>query len=71
MNKNVIITIHGKASSWSVQTHLPQDAIDAMTADGVEVGILYNTIPMWVAEAGLASFWCFWQDVFNFRNPFK
>lgn len=34
-------------------------------------GELLNVIPAWWVDLGLpARWWCFWQDVFNFRNPF-
>lgn len=42
-----------------------------MREDGIRIGIVNNTIPMWAVDAGLLRPWCFVQDVFNFRNPFK
>jgi hypothetical protein len=32
---------------------------------------IVNTIPEWIAGLGLVRFWCFFQDIFNFKNPFR
>ena len=44
--------------------HLPD-----WRADGVEVYEIENVIPWWAARFPRA--WCFAQDVFNFRNPWR
>ena len=65
------IEIRGREHSWSITTDLPQIAIDAMRQDGIDVGVLRNTIPVWAVDLGLLRPWCFCQDVWNFRNPFR
>jgi hypothetical protein len=37
----------------------------------LEVHDVINTIPVWVAGLGMTRVWCFAQDLFNFKNPFK
>lgn len=65
------IEVRGQLSRWVVDWQASQAQIDAMRADGLDVGIIENTIPEWVAVIGLARPWCFVQDVWNFKNPFR
>ena len=67
------IDVRGKRSTWDVTWDAPQSQIDAMREDGIEVGIVENAIPQWVADLGYAPMriWCFFQDIWNFKNPFK
>ncbi len=67
------IEIRGKSSRWEVVWDAPQSQIDAMTEDGIEISTIENAFPEWVANLGLGPMriWCFFQDVFNFKNPFK
>lgn len=71
MKKSVTLSVRGRCSEWAIDCHMSQDQINAMIADGIEVFELHNSIPMWVADLGLARPWCFAQEVFNFRNPFS
>jgi hypothetical protein len=64
------IEVRGKRSSWGVDWQASQAQIDAMRADGIDVGIVANSIPEWVVDIGLARPWCFFQDIWNFKNPF-
>lgn len=59
--------IRGKQSEWGITTPLSMSSIEAMRADGIEVGILENSIPFWVNESGLTRPWCFFQDIWNFK----
>ena len=70
MKRTAITSIRGKTGEWCVIWHCTQEQIDAMNADGIDVGVVYNSFPEWIAVCGLAPVWCFAQDVFNFRNPF-
>lgn len=65
------IHVNGKTSLWGVDWHASQEQIDAMRADGVEVFILENVIPSWVVDSGLTRTWCFFQDIWNFKNPWR
>jgi hypothetical protein len=66
-----VLSIRGKQSEWGITTPLPMSAIEAMREDGIEVGILENSVPFWMNEAGLTRPWCFFQDIWNFKNPFR
>ncbi len=65
------ITIRGKQSTWAVNWHATPDEIEAMRADGIEVFEIENIIPAWVVDAGLTRTFVFFQDLWNFKNPFK
>ena len=65
------IEVPGKHSMWRVAWQASQEQIDAMREDGIDVGVVENIIPEWVVDLGLLRFWCFWQDVWNFKNPWK
>lgn len=66
-----MIDVSGNSSRWNVSWQASQDQIDAMRADGIDVGIIENSIPAAVAESGLARIWCFFQDIWNLKNPLR
>lgn len=70
MKQQVMLTVRGKQHEWCVHCDMSKSQIDDMIADGVDLGVVYNSFPEWVAPAGLARPWCFIEDLFNFRNPF-
>lgn len=69
----VSIEVRGKTSSWDVSWDAPQSQIDGMREDGIDVGIIMNTMPEWVVVLGYwpARTWCFFQDIWNLKNPFS
>ena len=71
MKQRVELVMRGKSSEWAVSCDMSRGQIDAMVADGIEIGIVHHSVPMWAVDVGLLRPWCFVQDVFNFRNPFK
>lgn len=42
-----------------------------MRSDGLNIIVPENIIPAWVVDAGLLRPWCFLQDLWNFKNPFR
>ncbi|WYW02613.1 hypothetical protein Peetri_00025 [Pseudomonas phage vB_PpuM-Peetri] len=56
---------HLGGGSW-----LTKSQAKVLQDDGIELGILLNTVPEWVVDMGLLKPWCFLQDLFAFRNPF-
>jgi hypothetical protein len=66
-----VLHMKGEHSTWCVRAEMSQEQIQAMREDGIEVGVLENTIPNWVVNLGLVKPWCFLQDVWGFRNPFR
>ena len=67
----VALEIQGKNIKWAVTADMPEHQIQAMREDGLEVGIIVNSMPMWVLNAGLATPWMFFQDLWNLNNPFR
>jgi hypothetical protein len=65
------IEVTGKSSRWGVTWDASKEQIEAMQADGIDVGIVENSIPLWVVEIGCATPWCFMQDIWNLKNPFR
>ncbi len=71
LKKSVSLVVRGKQNEWAVPCDMHQGQIDAMRADGFDIEEPIYTIPVWVAEIGLARPWCFVQDVWALRNPFS
>jgi hypothetical protein len=65
------VDVRGKQLEWSVTWNASQEQIDAMRADGIDIWMPENSIPAWVVDIGLLRPWCFFQDIWNFKNPFK
>lgn len=64
------IEIKGKASRWAIDCQASNAEIEAMRADGLDVGILVNVIPAWVVAMGLTRPFIVFQDFWNFKSPF-
>jgi hypothetical protein len=71
MKREMAVTVRGKQHEWSFHFDGDPKYLQEWRDDGIEVYEIYNSIPMWVADAELTRIWCFVQDCFNFRNPFK
>ncbi len=65
------VEIRGKESTWCIHTYITRDTASAWRADGLTVHEIENTIPDWLVGWFPLRVWCFLQDVFNFRNPFR
>lgn len=69
--KRMAIEVSGSERRWLFTFDGDPKHLDEWRADGLEIIVIENTVPAWVATIGLAGPWCFLQDIFNFRNPFK
>lgn len=65
------VTVCGKEKTWSFNFYGDPKYLPEWWEDGLPIGVIENTIPVWVANLGMTRVWCFMQDVFNFRNPFR
>lgn len=65
------VEIRGRRSMWGINWHATPEQIAAMRADGIEVYEIENTIPTSIAGMGLTRAWCFLQDLWNLKNPFR
>jgi hypothetical protein len=65
------VTVRGNGHRWGINTYITKETASDWRADGLEVEEILNVIPVWIVDLGLVRPWCFLQDLFNFRNPFK
>lgn len=66
------LTLKGKQKDWSFEVMVDTKYLKEWQEDGLEIYELSNVIPAWWVSAGFPiKLWCFMQDVFNFKNPFK
>ncbi len=64
------VEVRGKRSTWCIDTYITRQTAQDWRDDGLTVHEVLNSIPAWWVDAGLpVGWWCFWQDVFNFKNP--
>lgn len=68
-NKLMSITVRGAAHTWSFEFYANPKYLDEWVADGLDIVLVENVVPMWVADYGLVRQWCFMQDIFNFKWP--
>lgn len=69
--KLLSIAVKGKSSWWGFNFYGDPKHIETWRNDGLDVVEIENTIPQIIADFGLVKQWCFLQDLFNFKNPFK
>ena len=70
-NKLLVVTVRGSRFKWSFQFYGDPRNIPEWDADGLEVYEVVNIIPAWVVNLGLIKPWWFFQNVFNFRWPWR
>lgn len=63
------VEVRGKGHTWCISTYITRETAAAWRDDGLTVHEIQNTIPDWWPFD--VRIWCFFQDVFNFRNPFR
>jgi len=69
--KLLTVTIKGKHKTWCFDFYADPKYLEEWRADGLEIDVVINSGPIWVSELGLTEMWCFFQDIFHFKNPFK
>ena len=58
--------------TWLCDTYITRETAQFWRDQGLEVRETLNSIPAWWVDAGFSvRLWCFCQDVFHFKNPFK
>ena len=65
------ISIQGKSKKWAFITKGDPKYIEEWRNDGLEINVIENMIPEFVVDMGLTRIYCFFQDVINFKNPFR
>lgn len=71
MKKLMCIEVKGKHRKWSFNFYGDTKYLQEWREDGLEVNEIINTIPELIVDLGLTRIWVFFQDILNFRNPFK
>lgn len=71
VTKRYSVTVRGREKRWSFPVWALPEHVEDWRRDGMEVEEVLNVIPGWVVHAGLLRPWLFFEDVFNFRNPFE
>jgi hypothetical protein len=69
--KLMFITVRGNRSVWGFPFYGDPQYLSEWRADGLDVILIENTVPALIAELGLTRLWCFAQDLFGFRNPWR
>lgn len=67
----MVIHVRGRTGLWGFPFYGDPEHIDQWRADGLDIVIVENSFPGWIANLGLQRIWCFFQDVLSFRSPFK
>ena len=71
MKQLYMVIVRGRQHEWGVPTYMDPRTVAGWRADGLDVHVVENVVPVWVVDLGLTRPWCFLQDLWNFRNPFK
>lgn len=71
MLQKMSITVKGKSRTWCFEFIGDEQYLKEWRDDGLDISRTMNEVPVWVVDMGLTRVWCFVQDVWNFRNPFK
>ena len=65
------IEVKGKTKTWGFNFYGDPKHLQEWLNDGLDVYEILNIVPEWVVDYGLSKPWIFFQDLFNFKNPFS
>lgn len=68
--KLLSINVHGQDRNYWFEFYGDTDYLAGWRADGLVIDEICNVIPEAVVDMGLMRPWIFFQDLFNFKNPF-
>lgn len=71
MKQRLSITVRGKQHEWTFHFDGDPKYLAEWREDGLIIDEVVNSIPDWIAGTVLMRPWIFFQDIFNFRNPFR
>jgi len=69
--KLMSVRVEGNEKVWSFNFYGDPKYVKEWENDGLVIDEILNQIPVWAVNAGLLRPWVFFQDLFNFNNPFK
>ena len=65
------INVRGYQKNWGLPVETTLQQAKLWNDEGLDLSRILNSIPAWWVDMGFSvRFWCFWQDIFNFNNPF-
>jgi len=70
MKTRLSISVKGNNHSWNFNIDADPKYLEEWRADGLEINEICNVIPEWIINLGLIRIWCFFEDLFYFKNPF-
>lgn len=66
------LRLRGDRHEWNVRVYARSEWVEAWRNDGLVVDEVLNVIPEWWVDWGLpVDVWCFFEDLFNLRNPYR
>lgn len=71
MKQKLSIEVRGKQHNWSFIINEDPKYLKEWRDDDLIINEVYNVIPEFIVNLGLIKIWCFFEDIFNFRNPFS
>lgn len=71
MKDRFALIVRGRKHEWVFNIWAEPKCVEDWRADGLTVDRVLNEFPQWVAILGLVKLWCFIEDLYYFRNPWK
>lgn len=68
--KAYYLEVQGKTRKFVVVTYIEPKFVPLYFEEGIEIFPIRNIIPMWIPKRYRKLF-VFFQDIFNFNNPFR
>lgn len=69
--RRMSIEVCGQSKKWCFEVYADPRYLDDWRADGLVIHVIENTVPTWLPSSIKVRWWCFAQDLFNFRNPWR
>jgi len=69
--KLLSVTVKGERRKWGFNFYGDPKYLDEWRADGLDVVEIVNSIPTWLPAWVPVRWWCFAQDIFNFKWPWS
>ena len=60
----MFITVRGKTKEYDFDFNGDREFLEERRSEGLDVYVIENEIPLWIAELGLVHEWCWLQDLF-------
>lgn len=70
-DKLMFVEVRGKEKTWCFSFYGDPKYLPEWRDDGLEVRLVEYSVPMSLPRFVPVQLWCFLQDVFNFRNPWR